>query len=144
MPHLRQFALPLAAATAIACSAADLTDPKVIADHLPGIWSQTFDIPGQSVILNLRVSGSAITGDGSFADEAGPSGALTVTGDIEILQTGDPPVVHLDFPRSDGVTGHYNGTLEAANVMEGSIWYTSPQFPAADPASAEFRKILPG
>ena len=143
MPHFRQFALPIVAAVTLACSGSDLTDPKVIASHLPGVWSQTFGIPGASTVLDLRVSGTTITGNGTFAEEAGPSGTLTVTGDIATLQTGDPPVVHLDFPRSDGLIGHYNGTLEASNVMEGSIWYTSVQFPAADPVSAEFSRVLP-
>jgi hypothetical protein len=141
MFNRRQLVAAIAIGVCVACGALDLNDPKVIAEQLPGTWTETSAAPGSSTILNLRVSGTTISGSGTFAEEVGASGTLTVTGSIETLQAGSPPTVELNFPRSDGVVGHYVGMLQSSRFMEGSISYTSPSLPVADPIPAEFKRI---
>jgi hypothetical protein len=143
MFNSRQLVPAVALVLGAACSnAVDLTNPSVIAAELPGTWSETFPIPGSSTVLLLSVSGSTITGTGTYVIEAGASGTLSVTGTIAAQQSG-PPVVHLDFPLSDGMTGHFNGTLRSIGSLEGSLFYTTAIISAGDPIEAEFRRTFP-
>ena len=95
MPGFRQLAIALSLVATVACSnSVDLADPNVIARELPGTWSRII-APGSSTVLQLTVHDSTITGTGTFAGEAGPSGTLVVTGRIT---TGDfGPFVTIDF-----------------------------------------------
>jgi hypothetical protein len=127
------FAFVLAASTACSNSV-DLADPSVIAQELIGTWSRII-APGSSTVLQLTVHDSTITGTGTFAGEAGPSGTLVVTGRIT---TGDfGPFVNIDFTQSNGPIGHFTGTLTAANTLYGSVWYTATGF-GSDPVPATF------
>lgn len=121
--------LILALAITAACSSStDLTSPAGIEAELPGTWAQSFSIPGASTVLHLVVAGSVVTGDGTWAMEAGPSGTLTVAGSISA------PNVMITFTRSDGLVGHFNARLESEDVLKGSLWFSS------DPVVAEFRR----
>jgi hypothetical protein len=139
MAYSRHLVMALALVASTACSnSVDLSDPKVIAVELRGTWSRVFDAPGNSTVLQLSVSASTITGTGTFAGEAGPSGTLTVTGQIA---TGQPAgtLVEIDFAQSDGFVGHFTGTLDAADSLSGSVWYSSATL-TADPVTATFRR----
>jgi hypothetical protein len=136
MPNFRQFAAALALVASVACSnSVDLADPNVIARELPGTWSRII-APGSSTVLQLSVHDSTITGTGTFAGEAGPSGTLVVTG--RITTTGDfGPFVNIDFAQSNGPIGHFTGRLKAADTLDGSIWYTATGF-GSDPVPGTF------
>jgi hypothetical protein len=130
----RHLVVALALAGGAACSSPlDLTDPRVVAVELRGTWSQTFDVPGMSFVFQLTVQDTTIAGTGTFAGEAGPSGTLSLTGQVATVQIGGP-LVEIDFTRSDGVVFHFNGTLRDTDLLTGSLWTTS------DPVTAEFRR----
>ena len=121
--------MTLALVITVACSSSpDLTSPVGIEAELPGTWAQSFSVPGASTVLHLVVNRTEVTGDGTWAMEAGPSGTLTVAGLIAA------PDVMITFTRSDGLVGHFNARLESADVLKGSLWFSS------DPVVAEFRR----
>jgi hypothetical protein len=134
----RHLVFALAFVAGAACSSSvDLADPNVIAAELRGTWSRTFDIPGNSTVLQLSVHDSTIAGTGTFAGEAGPSGTLTVTGKIVTGQFG--PFVNIDFVQSNGPIGHFTGTLRAADTLDGSVWYgPATGLGVGDPIMATF------
>ncbi len=129
MSNSRQVVIALALAASSACaSRLDLTDPSVIAAELRGTWSETFTFPGASTVFQLSVGETTFSGTGTFAVEAGPSGTLSVAGQIV------GSLVKIDFARSDGLVGHFQGTLRGGDLLTGSLSYTS------GPMSAEFRR----
>ena len=136
MHNFRLLVVALTLAASTACSnSVDLADPNVIAQELPGTWSRII-APGSSTVLQLTVHDSTITGTGTFADEAGLSGTLVVTGRIT---TGDfGPFVNIDFTQSNGPIGHFTGGLTAANTLYGSVWYTATGFGTGDPVPGTF------
>ena len=138
MPNLRQLVVVLALAASTACSnSVDLADPKVIAEELQGTWSRII-APGSSTVLQLSVHDSTITGSGTFTSEAGPSGTLSVTGQITTGNFG--PFVNIDYVQSNGPIGHFAGRLTAADVLDGSVWYTATGFGTNDPVPATFAR----
>lgn len=129
MSNSRHLAIALALAASAACSSRlDLTDPSVIAAELRGTWSETFALPGMSTVFHLSVRDTTLSGTGTFAVEAGRSGTLSLTGQLA------GPLVKIDFTRSDGLVGHFHGTLSGTDLLAGSLWYTS------DPMTAQFRR----
>jgi hypothetical protein len=140
MFNSRHLVVALALVASAACSSSvDLTDPNVIAGELRGTWSRTFDAPGNSTVLQLSVHDSTITGTGTFAGEVGPTGTLTVTGKIVTGQFG--PSVNIDFVQSNGPVGHFTGTLRAADMLDGSVWYSpTTGLGVGDPIVATFRR----
>lgn len=154
MANSRQLVAAVALVVSAACSnTVDLSDPRVVATELRGTWSQSFTVPGVSTVLHLSVSGTTITGTGTFAEEAGPSGTLSITGAItdaptpglsiagaNATQQAGPPFVTLFLSRSDGLLGHFSGALSSINSLTGSLLYTSATLTAVDPILAEFRR----
>jgi hypothetical protein len=49
---------------------------------LQGTWAQQESLPGFSLVITLSQSGDVVAGSGTYAGEAGPSGAVTVRGDV--------------------------------------------------------------
>jgi hypothetical protein len=96
---------------------------------LTGTWSQDFDAVGSARVMMLSVAGATVTGTGSFAGEAGPSGSLTVTGHV----TGSH--VELQIAQDDGVTLQFDGTVPAGNTLSGSL--TEP----GDSSAVTFERI---
>ena len=138
MHNFRLLVVALTLAASAACSnSVDLTDPNVIAQELPGTWSRII-APGSSTVLQLTVHDSTITGTGTFAGEAGPSGTLSVTGKFA---TGDfGPFVNIDFAQDNGPVGHFAGRLTAIDTLDGSVWYTATGFGNSDPVPATFTR----
>ena len=121
-------------AVGAACSnPADLTDPTVVAAELQGTWSRDFSLPGMSTVFVISVQDLTVSGTGTFAGEAGPSGTLSLSGQVTTQQLGGP-LVHIDFTQSNGIVGHFSGSLTDANSLSGSLWYSS------DPVVATFRR----
>jgi hypothetical protein len=136
MPGFRQLAVALSLVASVACSnSVDLADPNVIAQELRGTWSRIIG-PGSSTVLQLTVQDSTISGSGTFAGEAGPSGTLVVTGQITTIDFG--PFVNIDFTQSNGPIGHFTGRLTAANTLDGSVWYTTTGLGTGDPVPGTF------
>jgi hypothetical protein len=80
-------------------------------------------------VLTLQVTGTTVTGTGSYSGEAGPFGNLTVTGSI----TGT--TITLTIAQDDDVTYHLNATLASPNELTGSLFTTG------DPVEVSFQKI---
>src|SRR6476619_3849968 len=83
MTRQNRFALLAAAFLAAACSH-DTTQPadRPGPTDVTGSWSEAFGvtIPGVQFLLALRDSASFVTGTGTWANEAGPSGSLVARG----------------------------------------------------------------
>jgi hypothetical protein len=140
MPNYRQLVVAaLVLSVAAACSnPVDLNDPTVVAAELRGTWARSFSVPGVSTVFVISVQDLTVTGSGTFANEAGPSGTLAITGHVTTQQTGRP-LVQIDFAQSDGFTGHFEGTLTDTDSLYGSVWYSSAGI-TADPVTATFRR----
>lgn len=107
----------------------DLTNPNVIEANLPGMWSQTIDVPGSLTVMTLSVSDTTVSGAGTWVREAGPGGSLAVTGYV----TGSHVV--LEIALDDGEVLHFNATMPAIDVLSGSLFTTG------DPVPATFTRI---
>ena len=114
----------LLALLAVGCSGAGtFTGPASI----DGSWKEPFSFPGSSLGFSVTSSGSTVSGSGSYAGEAGPFGALTVTGAVDGI------AVHLDLtfteqlPRpGHTMMEHFDGVFTSFNVIEGSIATDTP------------------
>jgi hypothetical protein len=139
MPNHRPLAAALLLAVSAACSnPVDPTNPNSVAAELRGTWSRDFGVPGVSTVFVISVQDLTVSGTGTFADEAGPSGTLSLSGQVTTGQMGGP-LVQIDFPQSDGFTGHFSGSLTDANLLYGSVWYSSATI-SGDPVPATFRR----
>jgi hypothetical protein len=118
-------------AGAFACSGDSLTQSESIAARLAGTWSAAFDTPGNSLILSLSAHDSTVTGTGTFAGEAGPSG--TLTGDGKVTGT----TIDLDMLYDSGHQMHFRGNLTGFDHLSG-IWFSEP---VGDPAPIAFDKV---
>jgi hypothetical protein len=139
MPKHCSLAAALLLAVSAACSnPVDLSNPNAVAAELRGTWSRDFGVPGVSTVFVISVQDLTVSGTGTFANEAGPSGTLSLSGQVTTQQMGRP-LVQIDFPQSDGFTGHFSGSLTNANSLDGIVWYSSSTI-TADPVTATFRR----
>ncbi len=113
-----RFLLSVSLLAVVACGGSDVVAPAAIA----GKWAEGFTVPGNGFEMDLSASGSSVSGVGTWAGEAGPSGTLSVTG------TSDATGVHLDLvftetvPRAGNVSiSHFDGRLSSSNILSGSI-----------------------
>lgn len=127
--HMRRLILALAIGSVAACSSSGVTNPNTVAADLRGTWTQTGLGAGSSRVFTVQVSGTTVTGTGTYAGEAGPSGNLVVTGVI----TGTN--ITLTLAQDDDVTYHLNATLASPNLLTGALFTTG------DPVEASFQKI---
>jgi hypothetical protein len=85
-------------------------NPMSPSPTVAGTWGENFSIPGASLILTVDASGN---GGGTYAIEAGRSGAVQVTGTV--MQT----MVRLTIRYDYGVVRTFTGTLSDANHLTG-------------------------
>ena len=139
MHSYRQLVVSAVVLAVAACSnPVDLTDPKVVAAELRGTWSRAFTVAGSSTVFVVSVQDFTVTGGGTFAVEAGPSGTLSLSGQVTAQQMGGP-LVQIDFTQTNGFVGHFTGRLTDINSLSGSVWYTSATL-IADPVPSTFRR----
>jgi hypothetical protein len=109
------------ASLAIACRGSDLLVPT--ADRLQGTWAAMDEVPGSGEAWDLTVQGSEIMGTGSWSGEACCSGTISLGGTI----VGDSIHIDLTFvktnppPTTQQFQEHFDGVLESATVLRGSI-----------------------
>jgi hypothetical protein len=122
-----QLLLGLLAATT-ACSHDASTSLQPAVDHdAEGSWAPDNGgaiIPGNSWIVALRESSGTVTGTGSFAGEAGPFGALEVTGTVandsvhlRIVYVYEPTV----FTHLVPDTAQFDGLLVSRDRIDGRL-----------------------
>jgi hypothetical protein len=87
-------------------------NPMSPSPTLAGTWGENFSIPGASLILTVDASGN---GSGTYAIEAGRSGAVQVMGSV--VQTTVTLRIHYDY----GPVRTFTGTLSDANHLAGSF-----------------------
>jgi hypothetical protein len=128
------------AASAVACSADDVTGPRTVAEQLRGTWAESARVPGSSTVITLAVADTTITGTGTYTIEAGQPGTIVVTGMI----TGGV-TVDLQLVRSDGWMGYFRGTLASPDSLSGFSWghSTNTTLAVADPAPDNFHRVVP-
>jgi hypothetical protein len=133
-PLLLVAALALAAGVSSCGEDAGLTDLRGVAAALTGVWSQKGEVPGSSFQFRLSVTDTTISGSGSFAIEAGVSGTMTVSGVIS------GSLIELVFHNTLGAEQHFNGSLVAADVLEGAFWQTMTGI-AVDPIVVSYQRV---
>ena len=104
----------------LGCGGSSSTD---VASSLSGAWMQRFDPPESDFEFSLTPSGSDITGEGSFAGEAGLEGSLTVTGTVVGSTLNLDFIVATEHPEGQPTrTAHFTGHLMFGK-MEGTMRY---------------------
>jgi hypothetical protein len=123
--------LPLVAAFSVAagCSHRDTIGPTLsVGDHdAQGSWNEnTFGVlsPGNSFSVALTESSGVIGGAGSFSGEAGPFGALSISGtvadgvlNLRFVYLFDPTV----FPQLAPDTAQFVGVLTTRDRIDGFV-----------------------
>jgi len=75
------------------------------ANDLGGTWAAIFPYPGASIVFSVGQNDGTLSGDGTFAIEAGRNGTLQLTGSYDRPHVA--LVLHYDF----GVNLTYTGTV---------------------------------
>jgi hypothetical protein len=103
------------------------TAPRVeVVDHdLQGSWGQNAGAlpPGNEFIMALTESAGTVTGTGTFAGEAGPFGALAVSGTVA-RDTVHLQVIYNFDPQFSGLhpdTAQFSGVLFAQDTIAGAL-----------------------
>ena len=80
-----------------------------------GTWAADFSIPGAALQFNLDGTNQLLSGNGSYAIEAGPAGTLQVSGSY------DRPAIALVLHYDSGRNLTYTGVVEDNQHMTGTI-----------------------
>ena len=105
--RLNWFVVVLAGVFASACT--NLMAPS---SSLAGTWSEQFSIPGPKLVLTLDAAGN---GSGSYAIEAGRSGAVQIVGTVAMS------TVMLSIRYDYGLVRVFNGTLTDVGHLTGTF-----------------------
>jgi len=127
MKNTNRFALLAAGMFLAAACAHDATEPadRPGPSDFTGSWTQNLgvSIPGVQFLLTLVDAGQAVTGTGTWANEAGPSGALaangTAIGDSLHLQ-----VIYVPNPTFVGLkpdTAQLDAVLTTRDRIDGKL-----------------------
>ena len=107
------FALPL---LVLGCSDAVSPGP------LSGQWAEEFRVPGSSFAFTVTQDGTSLTGTGTYAMEAGSSGAFAVRGSYQLNS------VRLTLTYDTGPRWYFQGQVLGGSMvgtMTDSASYTS-------------------
>jgi hypothetical protein len=99
----------LVAALALLSACANPISPS---PTLAGTWGEDFSFPGASLVLTVDASGN---GRGTYAIEAGRSGAVQVMGTVVRM------AVMLTIHYDDGLVRTFAGALSDANHLAGAF-----------------------
>jgi hypothetical protein len=104
--------------SAIVLGCADGTGPIVSVCPAPtptgdqcGTWAADSMVPGASLILNIRVHETDLTGTGTYSIEAGRRGDLTLAG------TFVAPAVNFELHYDFGMNLTYAGTVSGGQIV---------------------------
>lgn len=102
------FVWPFVVLAALACDSTTLVKDL-------GTWSAVYSIPGASTLVTLHAFGSLLSGDGTYAVEAGPTGALQVTGTVHF------PAITMVLRRDTGFSQTFAGTFVNDRTLSGTV-----------------------
>ena len=99
---------------AVACSCGDPTaaGPPIT---VIGTWVEAGLVPGARFSLTLSQRDTSVTGTGQYSIEAGPAGALTVSG------TYRRPTLVLNIAYDFGLTGVYTASVTDGTHLQGTF-----------------------
>jgi hypothetical protein len=72
-------------------------------------------VPGASLVLNLQVRDTTVTGNGNYSIEAGRSGVLTLSG------TYRPPQIAFTLRYDSGNVSTFAGIVNRSNQLVGTM-----------------------
>ena len=119
-------ALGIAAVSLVSACARETVPRVTVVDHdIQGSWGQDFGglLPGFEFIMALNESSGTVSGTGTYAGEAGPYGALAVSGTVARF-TIHLRVIYNADPRFSGLhpdTAQFDGVLSAADTISGTL-----------------------
>jgi hypothetical protein len=93
-------------------AAACCSSPSAPSVAVAGTWAENFSFPGASLIPTIDNAGN---GSGTYAIEAGRSGAVQVTG--QVAASTIALTIHYDY----GSVRTFTGTLTDANHLSGTF-----------------------
>lgn len=102
------FVWPFVVLAALAC------DSRVTLVKDLGTWSAVYSIPGPSTLVTLHEFGSVLSGDGTYAVEAGPTGTLQVTGTVHF------PAITMVLRRDTGFSQTFTGAFVTDRAISGT------------------------
>jgi hypothetical protein len=112
---------------AVACSSGSTAPPAPVDHDVEGSWSENTNgvlSPGNSFIVALRESGGVVVGTGTFANEAGPQGAVAVSGSVAhdslrlaVVLIPDPALL----PQARPDTAQFVGALTSRDRIDGTL-----------------------
>ena len=123
--RMRSLLLALVLTVASLSACATETAPRFVptAHDVQASWSATPTFPGNSFVMALQESSGTVTGTGTFAGEAGPFGALAISGSatpdsvhLQIVYKFDPIFNTL---RQD--TAQFSGALVTLDSLRGTL-----------------------
>ena len=142
MSRLSRSIALVALACLSACSAF-LTDPtgSALESAVKGQWIATQTIAGNFLGFTLGGTDTTLTGAGTFAGEAGPSGTVSITGVV----SGKSVTLHFVYtavmPAASTNTARFVGTLEA-DRLSGSMKY-GPEAGSQPESAILFNRVVP-
>jgi hypothetical protein len=95
--------------------AAPACDSSAILVKDLGTWSAVYSIPGASTVVTLHEFGSVLSGDGTYAMEAGPRGTLQVTGTVHF------PAITMLLRRDSGFSETFTGAFLNDRTLSGTL-----------------------
>jgi hypothetical protein len=115
------FVWPFVVLAALACDGSATLDKDL------GTWSAVYSIPGASTLVSLHEFGSVLSGDGTYAVEAGPTGTLQVTGAVHF------PAITMVLRRDTGFSQTFTGAFLNDRTLSGTLADTVSGVPHQTP-----------
>jgi len=115
------FVWPFVVLAALACDGSATLEKDL------GTWSAVYSIPGASTLVTLHEFGTALSGDGTYAVEAGPTGTLQVTGTVHF------PAITMVLRRDTGLSQTFTGAFLNDRTLSGTLADTVSGVPQRTP-----------
>ena len=116
------------------------SDP-ISPSSITGKWVEDFVIPGFSWEMDLTLSGSTVSGNGTWCGEAGPCGVVAVTGTIGENEVHLVYAVTAQLPNGGPTSiSHFEGLLTSTKSLRGSITAGTPMAPGSPPGQVSYHR----
>ena len=103
------FVWPFVVLVALACDGSASLEKDL------GTWSAVYSIPGASTVVTLHQFGNVLSGDGTYAMEAGPAGTLQVSGTVHF------PAITMVLRRDTGLSQTFTGAFLNDRTLSGTL-----------------------
>jgi hypothetical protein len=121
MKRLLLVVLATCLAAVAACGNDIFTAPP---SALAGTWFAPNEVPGSSQVWTLTVTGSSVTGTGTWSAEACCGGTITMTGIVVNRVIHMDVIVSTTMPtQRPAVHQRFDGSLTSADVLQGAVTF---------------------